>query len=443
MLLTFLSIFSLNACLAVPSAHQPEPDQPNETIIPTVTLSVQPPPQPTPAPTQVWLWPALPPGVPLGEIAYISDRSGMAEIWLLDLTTGAERQLTETDCSSVAFTGGYVPEEYVSGVQYFTWAPDGQRIAYLTTCTYVTYRARLNVFDLKTSNIISITDQGGKSTYPSWAPSSDRFVFTLPPHLARRGMHIAKLSEQDEPEIGPIEGTAWEDCLAGCYEVVWSPDGEHIAYVGPYVGLPGVGSRTYVSIVDLDGNHVVYEPVVDYRTPWIREPSSGGLVWSNNGHYLAIATALGRTGAHLVLAEVTDQVATMAEAFGLWQHFPDRLIPFGPGFHHPVFSPDGETLYFVSLWSDTEDTRQPFGTIYRVPVQDLLGSSPPDVQVISLQGQLAGFPSLSPDGNWLLYVVKAREATEVWLQAVDGTCRQRLVGDGSVNTRPAWRPLSR
>lgn len=438
--LVFLSFFLLNACLAVPSTRRPKPDRPKGTIVPIATLSVQSSPPPTTVSTHSQPRLALPLGVSIEEMAYISNKSGMAEIWLLNLVTGTEKQLTETDCSSVVFTGGYVPEKYVSGVQYSTWSPDGQRIAYLTTCTHVTNRARLNVFDLETGSIISITDQGGESTYLSWAPSGDRLVFTLPPDLARRGMYIAKLSKQDEPEIEPIEGTAWEDCLGGCYETVWSPDGEHIAYRGPYVGLPGAGWRTYVSIVDLDGNHVVYEPAVDHRTPWIHEPSSGGLVWSNNGHYLAIATGLGRTGAHLVLAEVTDQAAIMAEAFGLWQHFPDGLIPFGSSFRHPAFSPDDKTLYFVSLWPDTEDINLPFGTIYSVPVQDLLDRSLPDVQIISPEDQLAGFPSVSPDGKWLLHVVKVEGETEIWFQAVDGTHRQRLIGDGFMNTQPAWRP---
>jgi Tol biopolymer transport system component len=395
-ILVFLSTLLLSACMPVPSAS--------------------------------------PSGASCGEIAYISDRTGMAEIWLLDLSIGSERQLTETTCDTLSPSPDYIP-----GVQYFTWAPDGQKIAYLATCTEITSHARLTVIDLETTSVVLLLDQASDSSYPSWAPTGDRFVFALSSDMAKPGMYIANLNGQSSWEINSVTGAAWEGCLAGCYSVTWSPDGTHIAYQGPYVDLPGVGSRTYVSVVDLDGNHVSYE----HRTSWIQEPSFGGLTWSNSGCHLAIATALGRTGAHLVMAEVSSQAATIAEAFGLWQHLSDEVTSFGPGFYTPVFSPDDESLYFVSRWSDTEDTRQPFGTIYRVPVQDLLGSSSPDVQVTSLQDQLVGFPSLSPDGNWLLYVVKAGEATEVWLQTVDGSYRQRLVGNDSVNTRPAWRPLSR
>ena len=426
----------LSACsAAVSSDYYLETERSDQTKVPTITPSVQFFSESTPSlewnqpiPTSLFSF--------SGQIAYISNRSGLAEIWFLDLTTGSERQLTETDCGDTLWsTEGYVP-----GVQRFTWAPNGGRIAYLTTCTKSTSQAQLRVFDVETDRVILIADQVDELSNPSWASSGDCLVFTRSPHVGECGMYIANLNE-DMPTIEPVAGVL-EDCLSGCYNAAWSPDGTHIAYQGPYVEVPGIGSRTYVSVVDLEGNHLAYEPGVDYRTPWIREPSPDGLVWSNNGCCLAIATTLGRTGAHLVLAEITDQTATIAEASGLWQRFQGSSAPFGPGFYNPVFTPDDKNLYFVSLWPDS-DVELPFGTIYSVPTQDLFNDSPPDVQVVSLENQLAGFPSLSPDGEWLIYAVKIEGANEIWIQTVDGAYRQQLVGDGFVNTRPAWRPLSK
>ena len=107
-----------------------------------------------------------------------------------------------------------------------------------------------------------------------------------------------------------------------------------------------------------------------------------------------------------------------------------------------MFSSDDETLYFVSLDSGIEDPlpAERFGILYSVPVQDLLISGSPDIQVVSSLDQLTAYPSLSSDGEWFVYAVKVGETVEIWLQVVDGTYRQRLVGDGFVNTRPAWRP---
>jgi Tol biopolymer transport system component len=116
---------------------------------------------------------------------------------------------------------------------------------------------------------------------------------------------------------------------------------------------------------------------------------------------------------------------------------------FGLDFYAPVFSSDDKTLYFVSSWPDVEHG-WPLGTIYRVAVQDLLyGSTHLNIHAVSPENELSGFPALSSDGRWLLYSVKTGEAIDVWLQAVDGTSRQRLVGDGFKSIWPSWRPAIR
>ncbi|MBM3515696.1 MAG: hypothetical protein FJX59_18575, partial [Alphaproteobacteria bacterium] len=48
------------------------------------------------------------------QIAFVSDRSGKTELWVHDLSSGAQRQLTDLDTE----------------VQYPSWSPDGGRIAF-------------------------------------------------------------------------------------------------------------------------------------------------------------------------------------------------------------------------------------------------------------------------------------------------------------------------
>jgi Tol biopolymer transport system component len=445
-----LSVTSLSACSVASWAEHLDSSWPERTTVPVATLSAESPLQPDPIPTDRPVWLALPPGASSGDVAYLSSRSGMAEIWFLDLATGSERQLTESDCSD-EMSGGYMPQWYVPGVQYFDWSPDGQKIAYLTSCKASTDRARLAVLDFEIGTTTVITSLVSQNSYPSWAPSSDRLVFTRDPVYGTEidgRMYLVDL-EKDDPKLEPVGGIAGKDCIASCYYAVWSSDGEHIAFRGPFVGLPGVGWRTYVSIVDLEGNHLAYKPESadkpkpNYRGAWMAEPTRDGLTWSSNGEYLALATfRLSGIEARLALVEVNDQTAVMN--FGLSPHHPVNPSPFGPGFSNPVFSPDDEVLYFVSLWLDTDDINVefPFGTIYSVPTQDLLGDSSPGIRAVSPEGQRAGFPSLSSDGEWLVYAVKVEEVSEIWLQAIDGTYRQQLVSDGSANTRPAWRPFS-
>jgi len=363
----------------------------------------------------------------------------LAEIWLFDLVTGSERQLTETSCGDTPI-GGYVPEWYVPGVQGFTWSPDGQRIAYLMKCFDAAW-AQLYVYDLGTSSTISVTTQADSDSYPSWAPAGNQLLFSV----ITRGteVYIVDLEGASKPEIELITHTL-------CAFPVWSPDGEYIAYRGPAMGWPGsAGSRTYISIVDPEWNHLGYDPpfkpslpdLPDVRSEWLAAPANEGLAWSHNAQYLAVATVREYVPGSLGLVEITGQVAHNRSG-GLVQMDSNS---FGRDFYNPVFSPDDETLYFVSVWPDTEYGVR-FGTIYSVMVQDILsGKSSLDIQVVSVspKDQLAGFPSLSPDGKWLAYVVKVGKENEIWLQAVEGIDRQRLISDGFVNTRPAWRPVGK
>jgi Tol biopolymer transport system component len=398
----------------------------SEESVPLLTQSSEPVDEPR--------WPSLPGSLSGQEIAYLSNRTGLAEIWLLDLATGSERQLTATDCSAAPI-GGHEPEWYQPGVDRFAWSPDGRRIAYLSKCTSAGHLAQLNVVDLESYSIVSLTEHVSSYSYPSWDPSGSRFVFEW--DEATCGMSVVDMGVENSVNVKQIT----DDSSSGCYHCPsWSPDSEHLAYRGPYVG---VAWRTYISIVDLEGNHLSYRPECpdgdkSRDASWIAEPNCGDLVWSHDGKLLAIAAARGYVPGGLKLVRIDRQTATVYD--GLisrdWESF-------GPDFYAPVFSASDETLFFVSSWPDAE-SGWPLGTIYGTQVDDLLdGSSPLDIHIISPENQLSGFPALSQNGEWLLYSVKTGEAIEVWLQAVDGTFRQRLVADEFINTRPMWRPGSR
>lgn len=435
LVLALLSL--LGACATVPLTHQAEVEQPTE-MTPSTETPAKPFFQSTPAPADDQPRRAFPSDTLSGEIAYLSNRAGLADIWLLDLATGLERQLTETSCSDTPIER-YVPEWYVPGVQGFTWAPDGQHIAYLVKCFDAAW-AQLFIYDLETASTISVTSRADSDSYPSWAPAGNRLVFSV----ITRGpeVYFADLEGVDKPEVKLITHTL-------CAFPVWSPNGKRIAYRGPTVGVPGsAGTRTYISVVDSQWNHLKYDPpskptipdLPDVRSEWIAAPVNEGLAWSHNAQYLAVATVREAVPGSLGLVEVIDQVAHIHKG-GITQTSSNS---FGRDFYNPVFSPNDETLYFVSVWPDAEYGLR-FGTVYSVLVQDLLrGRSSLNIHVesVSPEDQLAGFPSLSSDGEWLVYAVKIEEAIEIWIQAIDGTYREQLVGGGFVNTQPVWRPLS-
>jgi len=364
------------------------------------------------------------------EIAYLSNRTGLMEIWLHNLNTGLEMRLTQTDCGLHA--GGYIPKGFIAGVQRFRWSPDGQRIAYLTMCSPID-PGRLHIYELRNGHQSLVAGDVDATGDFSWAPSGKHLVFSA---ITQGTVFYVEIGEAEEWRLESVTRT-----LAAF--PTWSPNGRYIAYRGPEVGLPGTGSRTYLSIVDIGWHHVEYDPppqptgggFPDARSEWIVAPVSNGLAWSHDSRYLAIANVREYVPGSLVLVEVTEQTAHKRS--GISQH---SLDLFGPDFYTPIFSPDDETLYFVSVPSNAE-YGSPFGSIYSIPVQDLLNDFPPSVRVVSPDGILVGFPSLSPDGRWFLYAVKMDdEVSEIWLQTVENTHRQRLIGDDFVNIQPAWRP---
>lgn len=375
-------------------------------------------------------------GADSGKIAYLSDRNRITDVWLLDLATDIERQLTQTICPDTN-KRLEAPEGKWSGVQGFTWSLDGQRLAYLTQC-WGDPRAQLHIYDLATTAPILVADWVDSDSYPSWSPSGNRLVFTV---ISRGHVYTANVKGQNKPTVEIITNTL------SAYPT-WSPNGEYIAYRGPTLGIPGsAGTRTYVSIVNPDWLHVEYDPpalqsshpeVPEVRTEWIAAPLDGGLAWSHSGHYLAVATVREAVPGWVGLVAITDQGA---------RNLPTDIVylesnAFGRDFYNPVFSPDDEWLYFVSVAPGSEFGLR-FGTIFRVQVQDLLLNSTPTkipVESVSSEDQLAGFPTLSSEGKWLVYAVKTDDAIDLWIQSIDGIYQQPLIQNDYMNTRPAWQP---
>ncbi len=372
-----------------------------------------------------------------GKIAYLSDRSGLVELWFYDVSMGTSRQLTITDCPDK----GQSHADFRPGVQFFTWSPNGQRIAYAIACSFYD-PAKMLVLDLNTDKIAMVGIGDRYSSYPSWSPDGTRFVFGRGvPGLSEwkeQGIYLVDLQENSDPAVGKIERVIPEEyCYRGCLYTTWSPDGRYIVYQGS--SAPAVQmSRNFVSLADAEqylSDNQLTTPIVNLIE--IHDVSPRGLAWSPNGQFLAIATIHGYSGAYLTVVSISDPTRSK---FYLDESWPDSPSLFGPGFYAPIFSPDSTALYFVANPVDvTGDWPGPFGVIYRMPISADPKNPDKDVQAESEKGQLAGFPSLSHDGKWLAYTVLTGTTSEIWLQTSDGQARQKVVGDGYLNTQPAWQ----
>jgi serine/threonine protein kinase len=169
------------------------------TVNPTPTLSV------------------TPVGGGSGQIAYASDRTGLPQVFLVDLASLALVQLTN------------MPE----GACQPAWSPDGKKLVFISPCKgkdEIYYGAGLYIINADGSNLIPIGTVPGGDFEPAWSPDGKSIAFTS---LRTGQMEIFVMSVDDPTSITQItKGPSVE-----ARQPAWSPDGIQIAYVVKRFGV--------------------------------------------------------------------------------------------------------------------------------------------------------------------------------------------------------------
>lgn len=179
----------------------------------------------------------------------------------------------------------------------------------------------------------------------------------------------------------------------------WSHDGEYLAYV---------------SFQDDHAQIVVHHWKSGQRQVVSREPGiNGAPTFSPDGRHLAVALSRGGTNLDVYVIQLASGGLT-------------RLTTNAAADTEPVFSPDGEQVYFTS-------DRGGGPQIYRVPVS---GGRP---ERVTFEGRYNARPRLSPDGRYLTTV-----------HQVDGRYRiaamdlrngaLRVLTDGDLDESPSFAP---
>lgn len=177
---------------ALPSRTDPPP-----TLTPTITL--------TPIPTRI--------GGGYGQIAFSSDRTGMFEIWLINLDGTGLRKLTSIN----------------EGACQPSWSPDGKRLVFISPCGRETdtYRgSSLFLINADGSNLQPLPSVPGGDFDPSWSPDGTRIAFTSLRGGEHKGIFILDLDGNTVVELKDPDGRE-------ASEPAWSPDSLQIAYAGP------------------------------------------------------------------------------------------------------------------------------------------------------------------------------------------------------------------
>ncbi len=208
--------------LAIVLNETPEPD-PTDTPAPTVAPSST-----TEAviPVTEIITPSLEPTIPAatpiggasGQIALASDRSGIPQIWILDIDLQEYQQVTTLP------DGACQPD----------WSPSGDRIVFVSPC-----REKMDVY--KGSSLFTIRSDGtgftplpsmpGGDYDPKWSPDGKSIAFTS----LRDGISHIYVINLDDNSVVRLSSPSSSD-----RSPEWSPDGESIAFMSTRLGVPQI-----------------------------------------------------------------------------------------------------------------------------------------------------------------------------------------------------------
>ncbi len=190
---------------------------PTNTLLPDVTgpVGVDPILTATPAATATL---SVTPVGGSGQIAYVSNRTDLPQIYLADLASLALVQITN------------MPE----GACQPAWSPDGKKLIFTSPCRgmdEIYYGAGLYIMNADGSGLAPIGTVPGGDFDPSWSPDGKSIAFTS---LRSGQMEIFIISADDLSSINQItKGAKGVESR----QPSWSPDGTKIVYVVKRFGV--------------------------------------------------------------------------------------------------------------------------------------------------------------------------------------------------------------
>ena len=291
--------------IGVEASETPEPasstpSEANPTNTSTTTLVPTERPQPTatftPSPTPL--------GGGAGQIAFVSDLTGLPQIWLMNSDGTAPHQITD------------MPE----GACQPAWSPDGERLAFISPCAgnQETYPgAGIFIMMLDGSDFFALPAVPGGDFDPAWSPDGNKILFTSLRDFNRAQVYEYYLGED---ETRSISSNTVRDSQPG-----WSPDGEDIAFVTTRRG------PSQIWIMDKDGD----EATLLSRSGSLKNSLP---VWSPDGQVIMYTQAE-------VLGGVPRLVWMRVEEGNLIEN---RIVQEVIPMREANFSPDGAWIAFES-----------------------------------------------------------------------------------------------
>ncbi len=297
------------------------------------------------------------------QIAFVSQRDGNAEIYVMDADGDNQRNLTNhpdgdwmpswsPDGKRIAFQSDrdgdvHVIRGWITGEIYVmdadggnpknltnnpshdsspSWSPDGKRIAFQSDRDNDRdHNIEIYVMDADGGNQQRLTNNRDEDRYPSWSPDGKRIVFS-----ARRDGHFKNnLDLTDEIYVMDADGGNQQRLTENRnndWNPSWSPDGKRIAFQSD---RRGDVVKFDIYVMDADGGN--QQKLTDHRA-WDGSPS-----WSPDGERIAFWSLRdGNSEIYVMDADGGNQQNltnhTNRDASPAWLNSPFSVSPAGKQF---------------------------------------------------------------------------------------------------------------
>ena len=297
-------------------------------------------------------------------------------------------------------------------------SPDGQYVAFISSRDL--FSLNLFVADAETGEVIAELESSGTTRHfnalrfinsaGAWSPDGRKLAF------------VSYSDGDNQLTIWDVESRSIDKSIrvkgvTAMKNPAWSPNGESIAFSGTNGGI----SDLY--ILDLSDNTV--RQITNDRHADLQP------TWSPDGERLAFTTDRGQTD--LSLLDVSKQMAVAeidveTSDITLRTPFPDALH------HNPQYSPDGQSLYFIS-------DQDGFKDVYRLPLD---GGSVH--RLTRLKTGVSGVTAVSPamtvasqSGDMMMSVYNDNRYTG-FRRSADSLQGTPLTTTARANTAPAVPP---
>jgi len=247
-------------------------------------------------------------------------------------------------------------------------SPDGRYVAFISERELFSFN--LYVADAQTGEVIAELDRAGMTGHfnalrfidsaGSWAPDGRRLAF-VSYEDGDNQMTIWNVVEEE------IERSFSVENVTSMKNPAWSPDGSKLAFAGTDGGI----SDLYVLDLETESvRQLTNDRYADLQPTWA--PDGETIAFTTDRAETDFETLSPSSDMDLGLIDVSSGEVTVRE-------------PFGDALHHnPQFSPDGQSLYFIS-------DQDGFKDVYRMDL-----SNGDRFRVTRLKTGVSGITALSP-----------------------------------------------